>query len=260
MFPPFIVSFGIVNLLMLLAGLCILYIYKCNKSKPKIKPVQYISYKKDHFNTDFTFTYESCSAVISTRDAKCPKCDSAYGKNREYKEKKQKMNRKYLRYLKEQEDAIAHELECIKETKTALRKNKLLKPSVFNYDLGNPPIYIPAKAYDFTCEYCDNRLHGKSSDERGYSHCGASYKENLELLVREKEDRLEKCHYDEYMQLREWECQQNIKNEQRDAYIETKHRKKIDFMMDYGKYIALADIAGMAFVAMGITVIWMKLH
>ena len=62
------------------------------------------------------------------------------------------------------------------------------------------------------------------------------------------------------MQLREWECQQNIKNEQRDAYIETKHRKKIDFMMGYGKYIALADIAGMAFVAMGITVIWMKLH
>ena len=166
MFPPFIVSFGIVNLLMLLAVLGILYIYKCYKSKPKIKPVQYISYKKDHFNTDFTFT----------------------------------------------------------------------------------------------CEYCDNRLRGKSSDERGCSHCGASYKENLELLAREEEDRLEKCHYDEYMQLREWECQQNIKNEQRDAYIETKHRKKIDFMMGYGKYIALAVIAGMAFVAMGITVIWMKLH
>ena len=82
--------------------------------------------------------------------------------------------------------------------------------------------------FTFTCEYCDNRL--------------------------------EKCHYDEYMQLREWECQQNIKNEQRDAYIENKHRKKIDFMMGYGKYITLADIAGMAFVAMGITVIWMKLH
>ena len=249
-----------VYLLLFLAVSILLYSLICQKIKQKAKPVHYISYKKGLFNTDFTFLCESCGATVSTRDAKCPKCDSAYGKNKEYKEKKQEMNRKYLRYLQEQEDAIADELEYIKNTKAAMRASVFSKHSRFNYELGHLPVYKPAEAYDFTCEYCDNRLRGKSTDECGCSHCGASYRENLELLVREEEDRLEKCHYDEYMQLKDWEWQQNIKNEQRDAYIETKHKKKIDFMMGYGKYIALAIIVGMIFVAMGITVVWLKLQ
>ena len=66
-------------------------------------------------------------------------------------------------------------------------------------------------------------IRGKSTDEKGCSNCGASYKENLELLVREEEDRLEKRHYDEYMKLKDLEWEQNIRNERRDANIDEKY-------------------------------------
>ena len=94
--------------------------------------------------------------------------------------------------MKSQEEAITQETEYISTTMQAIQKYKLIRHKYYNFEIGEPPVYKPASDYEFTCEYCDNKIRGKSTDEKGCSNCGASYKENLELLVREEEDRLEK--------------------------------------------------------------------
>jgi len=102
------------------------------------------------------------------------------------------MHQRYLEYMKAQEETITQETEYISNTMQAIQKYKLIRHKYYNFEIGEPPVYKPANDYEFTCEYCDNKIRGKSTDETGCSNCGASYKENLELLVREEEDRLEK--------------------------------------------------------------------
>lgn len=79
---------------------------------------------------------------------------------------------------------------------SGLRVVRKLKPSCYiSYNKNHFD-----KDFEF---YCNNKLRGRSTDKCGCSNCGASYQENLELLVHEEEDKLEKCHYEEYMQLRD---------------------------------------------------------
>ena len=252
------------NMIQIFMGLSVLFVVlvffvfgRHNKMKSTLQPIQYISYKKEQFNKDFDFTCEFCGTVISTKLEECTGCGGAYGKNKEYKSKKRIMNQNYLDYLKMQETKIVQEQEYIKKTKEALRKNKLMKNTEFNFVFEEPPIYKPATAYEFACEYCDNILHGKSTDETGCSNCGASYKENFELLVREEEDMLEKRHYEEYLLLKDIEWNQNIMNEQKDAYIENKYNKQINFLTKYAKFVALAFCLVMFLLAMVITALVM---
>ncbi|MBR4966330.1 MAG: hypothetical protein IKY53_07530 [Lachnospiraceae bacterium] len=86
--------------------------------------------------------------------------------------------------------------------------------------------------YEFSCEYCKNKLRGLSSDEYGYPNCGASYQNNLELLIREEEDKVEKCHYEQYQELNKIKTEQNEKNNKDDVA----HYKK------YGKLYKMNDL------------------
>ena len=163
---------------------------------------------------------------------------------------------KYISYKKE--EAITQETEYISTTMQAIQKYKLIRHKYYNFEIGEPPVYKPASDYEFTCEYCDNKIRGKSTDEKGCSNCGASYKENLELLVREEEDRLEKRHYDEYMKLKDLEWEQNIRNERRDANIDEKYGTPIRFMEKNAKVIALVILLGLMMISVGITVLILK--
>ena len=87
---------------------------------------------------------------------------------------------------------------------------------------------------------------------------GASYKENLELLVREEEDRLEKRHYDEYMKLKDLEWEQNIRNERRDANIDEKVWDTYPIYGEKCKVIALVILLGLMMISVGITVLILK--
>ena len=140
----------------------------------------------------------------------------------------------------------------------AIQKYKLIRHKYYNFEIGEPPVYKPANDYEFTCEYCDNKIRGKSTDETGCSNCGASYKENLELLVREEEDRLEKRHYEEYMKLKDFEWEQNTRNERRDANIDEKYGTPIRFMEKNAKGIALVILLGLMMISVGITVLILK--
>ena len=140
----------------------------------------------------------------------------------------------------------------------SIQKYKLLRHKYYSFEIGEPPVYKPASDYEFTCEYCDNKIRGKSTVEKGCSNCGASYKENLELLVREEEDRLEKRHYDEYMKLKDLEWEQNIRNERRDANIDEKYGTPIRFMEKNAKVIALVILLGLMMISVGITVLILK--
>ncbi len=232
-----------------------IYFFAAFKSHRALKPVCYISHKKNHFHEDFNFVCESCNSTISSKNEKCPKCASSFGKNREYQSKKRAMYQKYLLYLKDQEKAIQKEMDYISNTLEAIQRFKLVRHKIYNFDIGEPPIYNPAIDYEFTCEYCDNKIRGKSTDEKGCSNCGASYTENLELLVREEEDRLEKRHFDQYMKLKDLEWEQNIRNERRDARIDAKYRVPIKFMEKNGKYVALIIIFLMILISMGIALL-----
>ena len=235
-----------------------LFFFSGLRARKDLKPIKYISYKKDHFHEDFEFTCEFCGSTVSSRSEKCPTCGGNFGNNKEYQTKMRAVHRRYLEYMRDQEKAIAQEMEYISNTMQAIQKYKLIRHKYYNFEIGEPPVYNPAKDYEFTCEYCDNKLRGKSTDEKGCSNCGASYKENLELLVREEEDRLEKRHYDEYMKLKELEWQQNIRNEQRDANIDKKYGTPIRFMEKNAKGIALAILVGLMMISAGITLLIMK--
>lgn len=236
-----------------------MYFYAAAKSRKALKPVCYISYKKNHFHERFYFACEFCGSSVSSEDDKCPKCAGSFGKNKEYQSKKRAMYQRYLQYIKDQENAIQKEMDYINNTMAAIKRFKLMRHTSFNFDMGEIPVYNPATDYEFACEYCDNKMRGKSTDEGGCTHCGASYKENMELLVREEEERLEKRHYEQYMELKDLEWEQNIRNEQRDTRIDEKYNAPIKFMEKNGKYIALAIIGLMILISMGIAVVLLKL-
>ena len=219
------------------------------------KPVCYISYKKEHFDEDFEFVCEFCGSTVFSKNEKCPKCAGAFGKNKEYQSKKRAMYQKYLQYLKDQELAIQKEMDYINNTMKSIQRFKLVRHKRYNFDIGVPPVYKSAIDYEFTCEYCDNKLRGKSIDENGCTNCGASYKENLELLVREEEDRLEKRHYEQYMELKDLEWEQNIKNERRDARIDEKYKTPINFMEKNAKIVAISTVFLIVLTSIGITLL-----
>ena len=76
------------------------------RARKDLKPVKYISYKKDHFQENFEFTCEFCGSKVSYADEKCPTCGGNFGKNKEYQLKKRAMHQRYLEYMKSQEEAI----------------------------------------------------------------------------------------------------------------------------------------------------------
>ena len=244
----------IVGLLLLIY----LFFFSGIRARKDLKPMKYISYKKDHFQKNFEFTCEFCGSKVSSTDEKCSTCGGNFGKNKEYQLKKRAMYQRYLEYMKAQEEVITQETEYISNTMQAIQKYKLIRHKYYNFEIGEPPVYKPANDYEFTCEYCDNKIRGKSTDEKGCSNCGASYKENLELLVREEEDRLEKRHYDEYMKLKDLEWEQNIRNERRDANIDEKYGTPIRFMEKNAKVIALVILLGLMMISVGITVLILK--
>lgn len=247
------------NIAITVGLLLLIYLFFSSiRARKDLKPVKYISYKKDHFQENFEFTCEFCGSKVSSKDEKCPTCGGNFGKNKEYQLKKRAMYQRYLEYMKSQEEAIVQETEYIGRTMQAIQKYKLIRHKYYNFEIGEPPIYKPARDYEFTCEYCDNKIRGKSTDETGCSNCDASYKENLELLVREEEDRLEKRHYDEYMKLKDLEWEQNIRNEQRDTNIDEKYGAPIRFVEKNAKGIALVILLGLVMISMGITFLIMK--
>ena len=249
-----------INALIVLGLLVCVYIYFFSglRAVRKLKPSCYISYNKNHFDKDFEFKCEFCGSIVLSKDAKCPKCAGDFGKNKEYLLMKRAMHQKYLQYIKAQENAIEKEMDYISNTLKAIKRYKLISHKYLNFEIGNPPVYKPASDYQFTCEYCDNKLRGRSTDICGWSNCCASYLENLVLLVHDVVDKLEKCHYQEYMQLRDLNADQNIMNEQRDARVDERYRTPIKLAEEKGKYIALFIIFMIMMISAVITFWIMK--
>lgn len=224
-------------------GSLLLGIIFLRRQKASLKPVHYIAYNKDHFDRNFEFKCEYCGAVVSTTQHNCPQCGSTYGENKEYRRKKRFMNVDYMNYLMEQEERLSQEIEYIEKTMRALRTNMIMRPTFYNFDLGEPPVYRPATDFAFACYFCDTKLRGRSNDGKVCPNCGAGYKNNTDLLVQEAEERVEKRYFEEYQKLKEIEWQQNLKNEKKDRYISTKYAKLISFMTRNAKLIAIFIVA-----------------
>lgn len=241
----FFTIFAGIFFLCTMIALAIILIYSMilRRRKSSLKPVAYISYHKTHFNKEFQFTCEYCGATVSTKQLNCPQCGSAYGRNKEYRQKKHATNLNYLNYLQSQEEKLREETAYIEKTMKVLRRNRVMRPTYYNFNLDEYPVYRPAADYEFTCDFCDTKLRGRSTDTHGCPNCGAEYRNNTDLLVREAEDRVEKCHFEEYIKLKDIEWQQNIRNENKDRYIAQKHAKQISFMTKNGKYVALLIVA-----------------
>ena len=149
-------------LIILLLLICIyLYFFSGLRALRNIKPSCYISYDNNHFDKDFEFKCEFCGSIVSSKAAKCPKCAGDFGKNKEYLSKRRAMHQNYLQYLKTQENAIEKEIYHITDTLKSVKRYKLIRHKYLNFEIGNPPVYKPATDYEFTCEYCNNKLRGQ---------------------------------------------------------------------------------------------------
>ena len=159
-----------INALIVLGLLVCIYLYFFSglRALRKLKPSCYISYNKNHFDKDFEFKCEFCGSIVSSKDAKCPKCAGDFGKNKEYLLKKRAMHQKYLQYIKVQEDAIEKEIDYISNTLNAIKRYKLIRHKYLNFEIGNPPVYKPASDYEFTCEYleADQNIRNEQRDAR----------------------------------------------------------------------------------------------
>lgn len=225
-FPIFFFIIAMVFLLSIFLG-----VRTANQRKKSIKqPIQYLNYNRQHFDREFGFVCEYCGNNITTKIPKCPQCGGAYDNNVEYRNKKKAIELKYLDFLKKQEESIKQEIAYIEETLNALHKNRVMKNAFFNFDLGEKPAYRPVTNFEFICEYCGTKLSGRSKDGKNCPNCGAGYSDNINLLVMEEEQELEKCHYEEYLKLKDIEWNQNVENETRDAFY-TKHAKSIAIFM-----------------------------
>uniref|UniRef100_UPI004055A42D hypothetical protein n=1 Tax=Acetatifactor sp. TaxID=1872090 RepID=UPI004055A42D len=189
------------------------------RKRKKLKPIQYLTYNRQHFDRNFEFTCEYCGNKVTTKATNCTQCGGSYGENKEYKSRKRATDLKYLEFLKSQEERIQQETTYIEETLEALRKNKVMKYRFYNFELGERPSYRPATNFEFTCEYCSTKLRGRSTDVKTCPNCDAGYSNNIGLLVAEEEEKLEKSHYQEYLTLKDIEWNQNIENEKKDAFF-----------------------------------------
>lgn len=81
-------------------AISVLIVIRGAKAKQKLKPAQYLSYKRGDFYRDFTFNCEACGTRISSAQERCPSCGDVFGENKEYVKQKRAMNLKYLEYLK----------------------------------------------------------------------------------------------------------------------------------------------------------------
>lgn len=214
-----------------------------HRKKKKLKPIHYLTYNRQHFDRDFEFTCEYCGNKVTTKVTKCTQCGGTYGENKEYKSRKKAIDLNYLEFLKSQEEQIQQETTYVEETFEALRKNRIMQNRFFNFELEvEKPIYRPSVDFEFTCEYCNTKLRGRSTDVKTCSNCNAGYSNNISLLVAEEEEKLEKIHYQEYLTLKDIEWNQNIENEKKD-------KKKDNFHIKHAKGIALLIILLIAVIS-----------
>ena len=154
-------------------GCILLGVIFLRRQKASLKPVHYIAYNKDHFDRNFEFKCEYCGAVVSTTQHNCPQCGSTYGENKEYRRKKRFMNVDYMNYLMEQEERLSQEIEYIEKNMRALRTNMIMRPTFYNFDLGEPPVYRPATDFAFACDFCDTKLRGRIQEQYRSSGSGS---------------------------------------------------------------------------------------
>lgn len=207
------------------AAILISYIAIVAHKKKKLKPTQFITYGKHKFNRDFEFICEYCNSLISTKLSNCPVCSGAYGTNKEYKTKRRETNLAYLQFLKKQQQMIDDETQYIEDMRRLQKRNgSLFKANFFNYDLQPIPPFRKSINFEFSCEYCDTKLNGRSDDGGVCVNCSADYSGNVELLVAEQEESLERSHYTEYLILQDIQWNANIDNNEK-AKRQTKHNE-----------------------------------
>ena len=69
----------------IVSGFCaisVLIVIRDAKAKQKLKPAQYLSYKRGHIYRDFTFNCEACGTRISSAKERCPSCGDVFGENK----------------------------------------------------------------------------------------------------------------------------------------------------------------------------------
>lgn len=210
------------------------------RRRETLKPVEYLHYNRSAFDRTFTFACEYCASAISNREETCPHCGGSYRRNAEYQAKKKAVDLAYLDYLETQKQKIAQETDYIERTMTTLKRNLVMKRTFYNFELGKVPVYRPSAAYEFTCDFCGTRLHGRKGDGLHCPHCGAGCEENLELKICEAQDQLDKLHYDEYVRLKAVEKRQNRINGELDE-VTTRNARGIATAILLG-FVVLAGL------------------
>jgi hypothetical protein len=202
-----IIAIVIICLPIIIVGMLIFLIFsfgkikKASKAKSKIKDIQTKNFDKYDFDLNVDFKCEYCGNVINTKNRFCSHCGGTYNNNVEYKLKKEEKDKEYLEVLNKQEEELKKEIENIKKNKELLESNNsfILKRKFYNLDVDYAHTkFSSSENFEFACEYCGAKLKGKSSDDKTCTSCGASYTDNLELLIQEKKEQIELRNYQIY--------------------------------------------------------------
>lgn len=202
-----IIAVIIICLPIIIVGMLIFLLFsfskikKASKAKSKIKNIETNSFEKYDFDLDFDFKCEYCGNVINTQNRFCSHCGGTYSNNIEYRLKKSEKDKEYLEVLNNQEAELKKEIENVKYNKELLESNHsfILKRKFYNLDVDySHTKFSLSESFEFVCEYCGTKLKGKSCDNKTCSSCGASYNNNLELLIQEKKEQIELRNYEIY--------------------------------------------------------------
>lgn len=215
-----------------------------NKKEQMVNKINQNNFNKFEFDFCVRFKCEYCGSEIDSKLPTCPHCGSPYKENKEYKQRKIEKNREYLEYLKQQEIELDKEMDNIRKMQLKANNSIIMKKSFWNLDVDKRnTTFIPQENFIFNCEFCGTKLEGNTKDGRTCHNCGARYDNNIDLLILEERQELERKNFEMYKEIQQAKIEQNKKNEEKDE----KWLKYGRQMKKYEKTMAYILVAVMFF-------------
>ena len=209
-----------------------------NKKEQMVNKINQNNFNKFEFDFCVRFKCEYCGSEIDSKLPTCPHCGSPYKENKEYKQRKIEKNKEYLEYLKQQEIELDKEMDNIRKMQWKANNNIIMKKSFWNLDVDKRnTTFIPQENFIFNCEFCGTKLEGNTKDGRVCHNCGARYDNNIDLLILEERQELERKNFEMYKEIQQAKIEQNQKNIENDEkwrnYSRTlrKHEKTMAYIL-----------------------------
>lgn len=239
--------------------------YETNKKEQMVNKINQNNFDKFEFDLCVRFKCEYCGSEIDSKLPTCPYCGSSYKENEEYQQRKIEKNKEYLEYLKQQEIELEKEMDNIRKMQWKANNNIIMSKSFWNLDVDKKnTTFIPQENFIFNCEFCGTKLEGNTKDGKTCYNCGARYDNNVDLLILEERQELERKNFEMYKEIQQAKIEQNKRNEEKDKkWLEygrqmRKHEKTIVYILAAIMFLSLPALFLLAIILDWILGFFMK--